>query len=86
MVKVTKPGEVLVLDRDKDSLFQITQDAAKVLAILSENGSHKAVAVEYIQTKLAEVSPVFRKHKYQREGLIGLLQVLQKDGILEKRV
>jgi hypothetical protein len=85
LVKETKPGVMLVLDCNKDMIHQVTQDGATVLAILFKSRSQKGVPIDELQVKLAKASSAFRKYKHQREGLTGLLRLLQKNGLLETR-
>ncbi len=87
LVRESKPGEILILDSNTETVLRAIQDTAKIITILFE-GAHtrkKGIPVTEIQKKLAAASPCFRKYKHQRAGLIEILQDLKKANLLEGR-
>jgi hypothetical protein len=83
LVKETNTERALVLDPSTDRIFQASQDMAKVVVMLFNDRKGRGVALSEIQLKLAAASPDFRKYKHQREGLLQVLQQLEKSDLLE---
>ncbi len=82
LVKESKKGEVLVLNPATDTFFGASQDCASILSILFAHW-RKGLPFEEIQTKLAQKSPSFRKHKFQKEGLQAVLHQLRQLDLIE---
>ncbi len=82
LVKESKAGEVLVLNPANDTFLGASQDSARIITILFENW-RRGLPLEDIQARLAERSPKFRKYKFQREGLLEVLQQLRNLELIE---